>query len=175
MSGEYYSNSEVQVKKVGKQRQFKLVDVKKMNGCKTKFDGNAVFRGDKANPPFAAAKKAFNKTCRVKRTRGQCSLLVSLQEITPGSQNALNGKQFHYSLKQVKNPELKMVGKGNTTRAFEYTTKGNAVSASFVKKPKCPKGETQSRGRMLGKTSKVMNKVHKAVNNKKKYNSKNMY
>ena len=160
------------VKKVGKQRQFKLVEVKKMNGCKTKFDGDAVFRGDKSNPPFAAAKKAFTKTCRVKRTRGQCSLFVSLQEVTPGSTNALNGKQFHYSLKQIKNPELQMVGTGKTARAFEYTTTGKAVSASVVNKPKCPPGEKQSSGRIARKTSKNMRQAHKAVNNKKNSNSK---
>ena len=120
-------------------RSFKVIDVRKHGGCKTKFKEGRYM----SSTPFGAAKKAFTKLCKVKKTRGKCTLLVTLQETTVGSAK----KQFQYKLSRTKLP-TPVVRFAGTDKEFtiKYSVDGKAVHNI----PACKSQKGQTRGRMKG-------------------------
>ena len=127
-------------------RTFKVIDVRKHGGCKTKFKEGRYT----SSTPMGAAKKTFTRLCKLKKIRGRCTLIVTVQETTLGS----NKKQFSYKLsrKLLKKPIIRLAG---TDKEFKIKYK---VQANAVKKvSKCPlekKGQTP--GRMKGGGNKIV-------------------
>jgi hypothetical protein len=125
-------------------RSFTVVNVAKHGGCQTKFrSGRYVSR-----TAAGAARKAFNEHCRVKRIRGQCALLVTVQETTQGSKN----KQYSYKLRRNKLAVPLVMMEGTPGQfTIEYKTVAKSVSGL----PPCKKSKKgKSLGRMAKKTSK---------------------
>ena len=63
-------------------RSFKIVSVKKVNGCHSKFNVDSRFI---SSTPVGSAKKAISGLCRRKKIRGACAFYVQVQETTRGS------------------------------------------------------------------------------------------
>ena len=76
-------------------RTFKVVNVKKSNGCVTKHDANSRYKN---KSPGGAARKAANALCLRKKIRGVCTLYVTIQECTRGCSQ----KQYTYMCKRSK-------------------------------------------------------------------------
>ena len=79
-------------------RSFKVVLIKKVNGCKTKYNIKSRFINKR---PVNAAKKAVNTLCKLKKIYGACALHVTVQETTRNS----NKKLYSYFEKNLKNSE----------------------------------------------------------------------
>lgn len=114
--------------------------------------------------PVGAAKKAFNRLCRVKKIVGRCNMTVTVKEITRGSK----GKEYHYKLLRKKLSVPKVVQRDNAEYVVEYH-----VTAKSVDNPK-KTGQIKnnstfktrrSRGRMAKKTKK---KKRLSINNVKR-------
>ena len=85
-------------------RTFTVHDARKAGGCKTKFakkNYTGVFVSKSAS---GAASKAFSKLCRVKKIKGQCSLLLTMRETTQGKKTKADGspKLYNYRLTREK-------------------------------------------------------------------------
>ena len=121
-------------------RSFTVVQVGKHGGCKTKFRGGKYV----SKAPVSAAMKAFSSFCKYKRIRGVCTLFVTLQETTRGS----NGKMYTYKLNRyrLKEPLIRFEGT-DKEYVIQYTRKAKAVAVP----PSCKK-PGQTRGRMLKTT-----------------------
>ena len=66
-------------------RSFAIIGATRQGACKTKSRrGRYLGRN-----PAAAARKAFNQLCRIKRIRGMCTLFLTIQETTQGSAQML--------------------------------------------------------------------------------------
>ena len=124
-------------------RSFEVIDVRKHGGCKTKFKSGRYI----SSTPLGAAKKAFTKLCRVKKTYGKCTFRISLRETTQGSSK----KRFVYkvSRNKLEKPVVRFAGTPNEF-LIQYE-----VSAKSVKDPvpKCTSTKGQTRGRMKGGAS----------------------
>lgn len=62
-------------------RSFTIEKVGKQGSCMTKGSGGRFI----SKGHLGAASKAFTKLCRMKKIKGQCTLLVSMRETTRGS------------------------------------------------------------------------------------------
>jgi len=110
-------------------RSFTVIDIRKpgQGGKKTSIpsDGGRYV----SKTPFSAARKGFSKACREKRIRGQCTLIVTIQETTRGE----DGKIFSYKLKREKLKEPKEITRGGgmfgsgMPITIEYSISGKAV------------------------------------------------
>ena len=138
-------------------RSFTIVQVGKHGGCKTKFNGGRY----KGRNPAAAARKAFTELCRIKRIRGVCTLVVTLQETTQGSKK--NVVSYRLRRRKLDRPLIMMEGT-NKEYVIEYTT---AIKSTNV--PQDCRKPGQSRGRKKKKTSR---KGRKSGNNVRKQLSK---
>ena len=103
--------------------------------------------------PVGAAKKAFNRLCRVKKIVGRCNMTVTVKEVTRGSK----GKEYHYKLLRKKLTVPRVVQRGNVEYVIEYEVK--ATSVNNPKKTGQIKNNSKfktrrSRGRMSKKTKK---------------------
>ncbi len=79
-------------------RSFTIVDATRVDGCKTKFTVKGSTGRYVSKDPEGAARKAFSRLCHRKRIRGQCAMIITVQEMTQGS----NGKTFTYKLNREK-------------------------------------------------------------------------
>ena len=120
-------------------RSFKVVDMRKSNGCVTKFHGGRYV----ARSPAAAARKALSHHCSVKRVHGRCALHVKVQETTHGSKGRTHTYFLHR--KRLTHPLVRFKG---TSKEFKihYVTKAKSVKSM----PTVCKDKTrrQSPGRM---------------------------
>ena len=66
-------------------RSFTVVEAKRVDGCPTKFAVKGHGGRFIKRTPRAAASTAFNRLCRRKRIKGQCAMILSVQETTQGS------------------------------------------------------------------------------------------
>ena len=120
-------------------RSFSVVDMRRSNGCATKFHpGRYVGRS-----PAAAARKALTYHCAVKRIHGRCTLYVKVKETTQGSK----GKSHTYLLhrRKLSKPLVRFPG---TSKQFKihYATEAKSVKGMPTR---CrEKGRHKSRGRM---------------------------
>jgi hypothetical protein len=79
-------------------RKFRIVSVSTTTGrVKGSENLDGIFIGKK---PVNAAKKAATRICRTSKIRGQCTLLVTIEEITKGSRH----KVYTYKVKRTKEP-----------------------------------------------------------------------
>jgi len=79
-------------------RKFRIVSVSTTTGrVKGTENLGGIFIGKK---PVNAAKKAATRICKASRIRGQCTLLVTIEEITKGSRH----KVYTYKVKRTKEP-----------------------------------------------------------------------
>tara|TARA_B100001175_G_scaffold317941_1_gene337946 strand:+ start:2753 stop:3121 length:369 start_codon:yes stop_codon:yes gene_type:complete len=69
--------------------------------------------------PAGAARKAFNQACRDKDIKGQCTLVVKIQETTAGSRK----KVYTYKLKRIKLKKPIIMVRGGVEYPIEYDTK----------------------------------------------------
>ena len=126
--------------KTAKKRSFQVIDVRKHKGCKTKFkEGRYI-----SSTPMGAAKKAFSKLCRLKKTYGKCTFRISLRETTKGSDK----KTFTYTVsrKKLKTPVVRFAGTPNEFQ-IKYEVKAKSATGPV---PKCTSTKGQTRGPMRG-------------------------
>lgn len=130
-------------------RTFKVVDAKRQSKCDTKFKPGRYT----GKTPVSAALKAFNELCRVKKIRGVCTLVLTVQETTRGSE----GKQFTYKLNRMKlkTPLVRFEG---TDKEYVIKYKNVAKSVKLSELPECKRTEGKSSGAM-----KAMRKKSKKV------------
>jgi hypothetical protein len=96
-------------------RSFTLVAVGDIHGKakgKKNIGGRFV-----SSTPAGAARKAFARVCRESAIRGQCTLMVTIQETTRGSK----GKMYHYKGKRM--VQDRTVMRDGVKVNYHYTTK----------------------------------------------------
>ena len=117
-------------------RRFVVAKVQKtgQKGQNTSFDKNDTYAG---KTPVAAARKAFNDLCKVKKIRGQCALNVTMKEIvatSSGSPSVRAGsytmspsdKDYKYRLKRKKDP--KVVMRDGVAVKYRFSVKAKSLS-----------------------------------------------
>jgi len=108
-------------------RSFTVIDLRKpaQKSKATKFSGGRYV----SSSPASAARKAFSSACRAKKIKGQCTLIVTVQETTRGE----DGKVYSYKLKRTKLKEPRVITRGGglmgggTEIVIAYETTGKAV------------------------------------------------
>ena len=82
-------------------RTFRVVHVAAPGqNYKSKDFENGTFIGT----PFRAAKKAFSQLCRAKKIKGQCTLTITMQEKTRGSDR--NVMSYRLKREKLKEPKV---------------------------------------------------------------------
>jgi hypothetical protein len=114
-------------------RSFTVLSVKRSATMTQKGEAN---RGGRfiASTPASAAKKAVSSICRQSNVRGQCSLIVTLQETTRGSA----GKTFTYKVRRVLNPTTVVHDGVKVVHKYVTTVKALDLVAGPVAKGKSP-------------------------------------
>jgi len=121
-------------------RSFTVVEAKRVDGCPTKFAVKGQGGRFIKRTPRAAASTAFNRLCRRKRIKGQCAMILSVQETTQGSV----GEVFTYKLNRNKLAEPIQRGEYLIQYDTEIaSTKHTRVPAS------CTSGKQKSSGPMM--------------------------
>ena len=87
-----------------KERRFTIHEARKADGCPTKFKTKEYSGVYECRAPSSAAMKALTQLCRAKKTKGQCTLFLTMREITQGNNTKANGepKLYHYRVKREK-------------------------------------------------------------------------
>lgn len=121
-------------------RSFTVIEAKRVDGCPTKFAVKGHGGRFIKRTPRAAASTAFNRLCRRKRIKGQCAMILSVQETTQGSA----GEVFTYKLNRNKLAEpLERNGYVIQYDTEIASTKHTRVPAS------CTSGKQKSSGPMM--------------------------
>lgn len=95
-------------------RSFTVIGVSTVHGT---IKGQENLGGHFVNEtPVEAARKAASKICSMSKIHGQCTLLITIRETTPGSRH----KEYMYKVKRIKN--IKTVMKGDKEITFQYIT-----------------------------------------------------
>ena len=124
-----------------KDRRFTIHEVRKSDGCPTKFKTGDYSGIYESKTPSGAAMKALTQLCRAKKTKGQCTLFLKMREITQGNNRKANGdpKLYCYRVKREKLAKpLELKG-----RVVEYKN----VCKSVKDMPKKEKGCKKSSGK----------------------------
>lgn len=121
-------------------RSFTVVEARRVDGCPTKFAVKGHGGRFIKRTPRAAASTAFNRLCRRKRIKGQCAMILSVQETTQGSA----GEVFTYKLNRNKLDEpLERNG-----YVIQYDTE--IASTKHARVPaSCTSGKQKSSGPMM--------------------------
>lgn len=128
-------------------RSFTIVDVRRVDGCQTKFankDYTGVYLG---STPAQAAMKTLRRLCDVKRIKGACTLVVTIRETTQESKH----KEFTYKIRREKLDDPVVL----ENRTIEYNTTIKSTKPSSL--PKCKKSHKTS-GRKSSKSRRTMKK-----------------
>ena len=145
-------------------RSFQVVAVQNVSGCVTKFAPGRYLSSN----PGSAAKKAFTRLCNLKKIKGKCTLVVSIQETTQGS----NGKEFTYKIERskLKKPLVMMEG---TDKEFKIEFETKAKKHSKIEN--CKEGRSRTPGPMKKKSRRAekRSKGKKVVASKKNNNNNN--
>jgi len=119
-------------------RTFTVHEARKSDGCPTKFKNKDYSGVYVSNGPAGAAKKALTQLARVKKSKGQFSLYLTMRETTQGSKK----KQLSYKVTREKLKEpLELKG-----RLIEYQNKAKSVK-SVPKGQSCAKSSGKKRTR----------------------------
>ena len=106
-------------------RSFTVSEAGKHGSCPTKFKGGRYT----GKSPRAAALKAFNQLCRVKKIRGVCTLLVTVTETTRGSE----GKSFTYKCKRSKLDKPLIMMRGTPSQyKINYTSTAHSMKGKLT-------------------------------------------
>lgn len=119
-------------------RSFKVIGMKSSAQAVTgSFKSTSCYEGRYiSETPRGAASKAFSAHCNAKRIKGQCSMVVMIQETTQGSKHKVY--QYRARRKQV-NKTVERDGKEFT---FKYENNLKSLRSKPVRKLKqsCKKG-----------------------------------
>jgi hypothetical protein len=116
-------------------RSFAIVGVQKENGCDTKFNDDSRLVG--ANPR-SAAQKAFSRLCNLKRVKGKCTLIVTVEDTTRGYSK--KGKKYTYKVDRRKLAKPIILQKGtNSEYKIKYAVSAKKASVRVNPKGKCGK------------------------------------
>lgn len=129
-------------------RRFTIHEVRKVDGCPTKFKSKEYSGIYESKAPCSAAMKALTQLCRAKKVKGQCTMFVTMREITQGNNKKADGspKLYHYKVKREKlDKPLELKG-----RVVEYKNSCKSVKEL----PKKEKGCKKSSGRKRHPSSK---------------------
>ena len=129
--------------KENKNRRFTVHDARHANGCATKFKSGDYSGVYESATPSAAAMKALTQLCRAKKTKGQCSLYLTMRETTSGNNKKANGdpKLYHYKVRREKlDKPLELKG-----RVINYQNKWKSVKS--IPKKGTDKGCNKSAGK----------------------------
>lgn len=119
-------------------RSFTIHDARKSDGCPTKFKNKDYSGVYVSSNPAGAAKKALTQLARVKNTKGQFALFLTMRETTQGSKKKL--KSYKVTREKLKEP-LELKG-----RVIEYQNKSKSVK-SIPKGVGCAKSSGKKRTR----------------------------
>ena len=144
-------------------RTFKVVKTTRQGKCDTKFKPGRYI----GKTPVSAALKAFNQLCRVKKIRGVCTLNVTVQETTRGSE----GKQFTYKLNRMKLDKPVVLFKG-TDKEYTIKYRNVAKSVDADKVTPCKRTDGKSSGVMKAYRKKSKKAKASAAKNTKKVSRK---
>ena len=124
-------------------RRFTIHDARKANGCPTKFKSKDYSGIYESKTPSSAAMKALTQLCRAKKTKGQCTLFLTMREITQGNNKKANGepKLYHYKVKREK-LEKPIELKG---RVVEYKNVCKSIKSMPTKEKGCKKSSGKKR------------------------------
>ena len=152
-------------------RTFKVVKTTRQGKCDTKFKAGRYT----GKTPVSAALKAFNQLCRVKRIRGVCTLNVTVQETTRGSE----GKKFTYKLNRMKLDKPIVFFKG-TPKEYSIKYKSVAKSVDADKVTPCKRTDGKTSGvmkayRKKSKKAKTTSAKHTKKATKKSRSSKKLF
>tara|TARA_B100000963_G_C22561282_1_gene641486 strand:+ start:1012 stop:1416 length:405 start_codon:yes stop_codon:yes gene_type:complete len=126
-----------------KDRRFTIHDARKADGCPTKFKSKEYSGIYENKAPGAAAMKALTQLCRSKKTKGQCTLFITMREITQGNNKKANGepKLYHYKVKREKLAKpLELKG-----RVIEYKNTCKSIKELPKKEKGCKKSSGKKR------------------------------
>ena len=116
-------------------RSFAIVGVQKENGCDTKFNNESRLVG--ANPR-SAAQKAFSRLCNLKRVKGKCTLIVTVEDTTRGYSK--KGKKYTYKVDRRKLAKPIVLQKGtNAEYKIKYAVSAKKASVRVNPRGKCGK------------------------------------
>lgn len=73
-------------------KQWRVTDVRRANGCTTKFDADRVYKN---TTPQGAASKGLTRFCSLKLVHGVCTFYISVQQV---------GKTKTYTYKCTREP-----------------------------------------------------------------------
>lgn len=126
-------------------RSFTVVDAARSDGCKTKFAVKGSSGRYISKDPEGAARKAFSRLCHRKRIRGQCSMIITVEETTQGSE----GKRWTYKLNREKlATPIELNG-----RKIEYRPVAKAMNSP-------PSGCVSGKGKSSGPMKSLKAKSH---------------
>lgn len=95
-------------------RTFEVIHVETKSGrVKGKENLGGHFTGES---PSQAARKAGTQICRASSIKGQCTLVITVREMTRGSDH----KNYTYEIKRVKLDEPKSIMRGDSEIIYEY-------------------------------------------------------
>ena len=102
-----------------KKRSFSIIRLATRNEKnKSKNQGRYI-----ARDAIGAAKKAFNRSCRESRIKGQCTLIIILRETTQGSKK----KRYIYKMKRVKLQKPIKIDRNNGSFTINYKTNAQRI------------------------------------------------
>jgi hypothetical protein len=106
-------------------RTFTVIEVSTVHGV---VKGRENLGGLYKSPtPISAAKKAASKICSMSKIKGQCTLFVTVQEITQGSAH----KTYRYKVKRVKHKTT--IIKDGIPITYHYMTHATSAPLSVSK------------------------------------------
>ena len=157
-------------------RSFAVVGVQKESGCDSKYSADSRLVG--ANPR-SAAMKAFSRLCNLKRIKGKCTFVVTVEDTTRGYSK--KGKKYTYKVERKKlakpivlqkgtNAEYKIMyavsAKKNSTRLNPKKSCGKTSGPMKKSTPRKNKQEEKKR-RLTKNSNKSKNSNTKKVKGKK--------
>jgi len=130
-------------KRKSAKRTFTIHDARKADGCPTKFKNKDYSGVYVSSNPAGAAKKALTQLGRIKNTKGQFSLYLTMRETTQGSKKKL--MSYKVTREKLKEP-LELKG-----RVIEFQNKSKSVKS-------IPKGKGCAKSSGNKKTKKTSKK-----------------
>ena len=116
-------------------RSFAVVGVQKESGCASKYNADSRLVG--ANPR-SAAMKAFSRLCDLKRIKGKCTLVVTVEDTTRGYSK--QGKKYTYKVQRKKLDKPIVLQKGtNAEYKIKYAVSAKKNSTRMNPKKPCAK------------------------------------
>ena len=106
-------------------RSFAIVSVQKEDGCPSKFNPDSRFVG---STPKSAAQKAFTRLCNLKKVKGKCTFIITMEDTTRG--HARKGKKYTYKVdrKKLDKPIVLQKGTPNEYKIrFAVSARKNTV------------------------------------------------